>query len=111
MIISRSRTQVPLHPPLYISGGRIDEVASFYLLKVTFDSKLTFEQHIRSLSSSIAQKAGLLQKCFKTFGRNSFVLKSFYVFTLLHFSYSTAVWMSAANFQLELLDRAFNLIK
>ena len=111
MTISRSRTLDPPHPCLYISDEQIDEVSSLRLLGVIFDSKLTFEKHIRSLSSSIAQKTGLLRKCFKTFGRDSTVIKSFYAFILPHFEYCAPVWMSAANSHLKLLDRALNSIK
>ncbi|KAK3894304.1 hypothetical protein Pcinc_001927 [Petrolisthes cinctipes] len=65
MIISRSRTLVPPHPCLHISGEQIEDVTGLHLLGVTLDPKLTFERHIRSLSSTIAQKIGLLRKCFK----------------------------------------------
>ena len=33
-----------------------------------FDNKFTFEQHLHSVSSSIAQKIGLLRKSYKVFG-------------------------------------------
>ena len=66
LIISRSRTVAPPHPCLYISGDKIDDVSDLHLLRVTFDSKMTFEKHIRSLASSTAQKTGLLCKCYNT---------------------------------------------
>ena len=107
----KTRTLNPPHPCLSISGDHIKEVDNVRLLGVTLDSKLTFEKHIRSLSSSIAQKTGLLRKCFRTFACDSTVIKSFYAFILPHFEYCAPVWMSAANCHLKLLDRALNSIK
>ena len=109
--ISRSRILNPLHPCLYILGEPIEEVDNLRLLGVILDSKLTFEKHIRSLSSSIAQKTGLLRKCYRTFACDSTVIKSFFAFILPHFEYCAPVWMSAANCHLKLLDRALNSIK
>ena len=108
---SRSRTLDPPHPRLFISGEEIEELDDIRLLGVTLDSRLTFEKHIRSVSSSIAQKTGLLRKCFKTFACESTVIKSFYAFILPHFENCTPVWMSAAGCHLKLLDRALNAIK
>ena len=56
IIISRSRTPYPSHPPLTLCGFDLEVSSSFKLLGVTIDDKLTFEKHIRNISSSIAQK-------------------------------------------------------
>ena len=101
----------PPHPSLYMSGDPIKEVDNLRLLGVILDSKLTFERHIRSLSSSIAEKTGLLRKCYKTFACDATVIKSFYAFILTHFEYCALVWMSAANCHLKLLDRALSSIQ
>ena len=44
MIVSRSRT---MHPPLTIDGTVLKESDDLDILGVTFDSKLTFEKHVR----------------------------------------------------------------
>lgn len=111
IIISRSRTLAPPHPCLQVSGEQIEDVTHLRLLGVTLDPKLTFEKHIRSLSSTIAQKIGLLRKCYKTFACETTVIKSFYAFILPHFEYCSPVWNSAADCHLKLLDRALNSIK
>ena len=36
---------------------------SFKLLGVLSDKKLTFEKHLRSVATNIAQKVGILRKC------------------------------------------------
>ena len=47
MIVSRSRTIHPQSPPLTIDGIVLKESDDLDILGVTFDSKLTFEKHLR----------------------------------------------------------------
>ena len=111
MIVSRSRTDYPPHPPLHLCGTTLEVSNSLKLLGVTLDSKLTFEKHIRNMASSISQKTGILRKGCKTLGRNDAVIKSFYAFILPCFEYCMPVWSSAVNSHLRLLDRALNNIR
>lgn len=111
LLISRSRTILPPHPSIQLSGESVEDVLNLRLLGVSFDKKLTFEHHIRSLSSSIARKIGLLRKCYKTFNCDATLRKSFYAFILPHFEYCSPVWMSAADCHLNLLDRSLNSIR
>ena len=67
MIVSRSRNLVPNHPDLSIDNFILHTCDSFIILGVLFDSKFTFEQHICSVSSSVAKKIGLIRKSFKIF--------------------------------------------
>ena len=71
MIVSRSRTLNPPHPDLLIDNVPLTSCESFKILGVILDSQFTFEKHIRSISSSIAQKIGLLRKSHKIFGDQS----------------------------------------
>ena len=50
MIVSRFRTMHPQSPPLTIGGTILKESDDLVILGVTFDSKLTFEKHLRSVS-------------------------------------------------------------
>ena len=50
MIVSRSCTIHPQSPPLTIDGTVLKESDDLDILGVTFDSKLTFEKHLRSVS-------------------------------------------------------------
>ena len=72
---------------------------------------MTFEKHIHNIASSIAQKIGLVCKCYKTLGNNDAVLKSFYIFILPCFEYCSPVWCSASDLHLKLLDCALNNIR
>ena len=105
MIVSRSRTLIPYHPDLSIDDVILQTCDSFKILGILFDSKFTFEKHIRSVSSSVAQKIGLLRKSFKIFGDSSILKKCFNSFILPCLEYCAPVWSSAANSHLSLLDR------
>ena len=50
MIVSRSRTMHPQSPSLIIGGTVLKESDDLVILGVTFDSKMTFEKHLRSVS-------------------------------------------------------------
>ena len=75
-----------------------------------FDSKFTFERHNRSISSSAAQKIGLLRKSFRIFGDHAVwdhdvLLRCFNSFILPSLKYCSPVWSSAADSHLKLLDK------
>ena len=50
MIVSRFRIMHPQSPPLTIGGTILKESDDLVILGVTFDSKMTFEKHLRSVS-------------------------------------------------------------
>ena len=68
MIVSRSRTLLPLHPDLHIDGMALNASDFFKVLGITFDKKFTFEKHIRIIASSVSQKVGILRKSIRMFG-------------------------------------------
>ena len=111
MIMGRSRTEYPHHSSLYINGIALTTTTSFKVLGVTLDSKLTFEDHIRSVSSSVAQKIGLLRKSFRIFNDRSVLKNCFNSFILPSLEYCAPVWSSAADSHLKLLDRNLSAIK
>ena len=111
LIVSRSRTIFPEHPNLFINGVLINTVDHLKLLSVTLDSKLTFELQLRNMSRAISPKLGILRKCKKVFENDDILRKSFFSFILPHFEYCSAVWLSAADTHLRLLDRSFNSVK
>ena len=58
MIVSRSSTMHPQSPPITIDGTVLKESDDLDVLGVTFDSKLTFEKHLRSVSRAASQRLG-----------------------------------------------------
>ena len=67
MIVSRSRTMHPHSPPLTIDGTVLKESDDRDILGVTFDSKLTFEKHLHSVSRAASQRLGILRKSWRVF--------------------------------------------
>ena len=49
MIVSKPLTMHPQSPPLTIGGTVLKESDNLVILGVTFDSKMTFEKHFRSV--------------------------------------------------------------
>ena len=67
MIVSRSRAMHPQSPALTIGGTVLKESDHHVILGVTFDSKLTFEKHLRSVSRAASQRLGILRMSWKVF--------------------------------------------
>ena len=76
------------------------------ILGVTFDSKMTFEKHLRSVSRAASHRLGILRKSWRVFHDRSLLGRCFRCFVLPVFEYCSAVWCSAAYTHLKLLDRA-----
>ena len=49
MVVSRSRTNAPGYGDLTLNGAELVRVGSLRILGITFDSKLTFETHLREV--------------------------------------------------------------
>ena len=62
MIVSRSHTMHPQSPPLTIGRTVLKESVDLVILGVTFDSKMTFEKHLRLVSIAASQRLGILRK-------------------------------------------------
>ena len=74
--------------------------------KMTFDSKMTFEKHLCSVSRAASQRLGSLRKSWRVFHDRSLLGRCFRGFLLPVLEYCSAVWCSAADTHLKLLDRA-----
>ena len=69
-------------------------------------SKLTFEKHLRLVSWAASQRLGILMKSWRVFYDRSLLERCFRGFVLPVLKYCSAVWCSAADTHLKLLDRA-----
>ena len=111
MIVSRSETELPAHADLIIDNVILEKKNSFKILGILFDSKFTFEQHIRSMSSSVSQKIGLLRKSHRIFGDSAVLKKCFNSFILPCLEYCSPVWSSAVDTHLSLLEKNIRACK
>ena len=91
--------------PLTIDGTLLKESDDLDLLGVTFDSKLTFEKHLRTVSRAASQRLGILRKSWRVFHGRLSIVRCFWGFALTVLEYCSAVWCSAADIHLKLLDR------
>ena len=73
---------------------------------MTFDSKMTFKKHLRSVSSAASQRLGILRKSFGVFYDRSLLGRCFQGFVLPVLEYCSGVWCSATGTHLIQLDRA-----
>ena len=105
MIVSRSRTVHSQVTPFTLDGTVLGESADLVILGVTFDAKMTFEKHIRSVSSAAAPRLGIMRKPWQVFHNLSLLVRSFWSFVLPVLEYCSAVSCSAADSRLKLLDR------
>ena len=97
MIVFRSRTMHPQSPPLTIDGTVLKESDNLDILGVTFESKLTFEKHLRSASRAASQRLGILRKSWRVFHDRLLIGRCFWGFVLPVLEYCSAVWCSAAD--------------
>ena len=108
MIVSRSHTVHPQLAPLTLDLTVLKESADLVILGLTFDAKMTFEKHLLSVSSAAAKRLGFIRKSWQVFHDRLLLLRSFWSFVLpvLELSpHCSAVWCSAADSHLKLLDR------
>ena len=103
IIVSRSRT---MHPQSPINYWRNCTEGDLVILGVIFGSKMTFEKHLRTVSRAASQRLVILSKSWRVFHDWSLLGKCFCVFVLPVLEYCSAVWCSAADTHLKLLDRA-----
>ena len=86
----------PQSPPLTIGGTVLKESDNLLVLGVTFDSKMTFEKHFRSVSRAASQRLGILRKSWRVFHDRALLGRCFLGFVLPVLEYCSAVWCSAA---------------
>ena len=94
----------PQSPPLTIGGTVLKESDDLVILGVTFDSKMTFEKHLRSVSRAASQRLGILRKSWRVFHDKSLLERCFRGLAPPVLEYYSAVWCAAADIHLKLLD-------
>ena len=96
----------PQSPLLTICGTVLKESDDLVILGETFDSKMPFERHLRSVSRAAFHRLGSLRKSWRVFHDRSLLVRCFLGFVLTVLEYCSTVWWSAADTHLKLLDRA-----
>ena len=81
-VVSRSRTVNPPHGDFVFSVVSIRASPNLNILDVKFDSKLTFENHVRGIVSLVSQKISILRLVKRIFVDTSVLLRCYYAFVL-----------------------------
>ena len=97
MMVSRTHTMHPQSPALTISVTVVEESYDVDILGVTFDSKMTFEKHLHSVSRAASQRLGILRKSWQVFHFRLLLGRCFRDFVLPVLEYCSAVLRSAAD--------------
>ena len=82
----------------------LKESDDLVILGVLFNSKMTFEKHLRSVSRAASQRLGILIKSWQVFHDRLLLGRCFRGFVLPVLEYCSAVWCSAAYTHLTLLN-------
>ena len=98
---------LPSFPELTLNGVELRESSELIILGVTFDPKLSFEQHLRSVVVPASQRISIMRRL-KIFYSVEVVRHCFNSFMLPDFEYASVVRGSAARSHLALLDRIVN---
>ena len=91
-VISRSRTANPPHGDLVMSGVSHCASPSLDILWVKFDSRFTFEDHVRGIVSRVSQRIGILKLVKHVFVDISVLLRCYYALVLAIIEYCSPVW-------------------
>ena len=83
----------------------LKESDNLVILGLTFDSKLTFEKHLRSVSRVSSQRLSILRKSWQVFHDRLLLGRCFLGYVLPVLKYCSAVCYSAVDTHLKLLDR------
>ena len=75
------------------------------MLEVSLIRNLVFEKHLCSVSRAASQRLGILRKSWQVFHDRLLLGRCFRGFVLPVLDYCSAVWCSAADTHLRLLDR------
>ena len=81
----------PPSPALTIGGTVLNESDFLVILGVTFDSKKTFEKHLRSISRTASQRVGILRKSWQVFHDRALLGRCFRGLVLPVLEYYSAV--------------------
>ena len=103
--LNRDHGRVSAPAPLLTIGGTVlKESNDLDILGMTFNSKMTFEKHLRSVFRAAYQRVGILRKSWRVYHDKLLLGRWFRNFVLPVLEYFSAVWCSAADTHLQLLD-------
>ena len=105
MIVSMSWTIHLQSPPLTIGGTVLKESDDLDILEVTFDYKMIFEKHLRSVYRAASQRLDISGKSWRVLQDRLLLGRCFRGFVPTVLGYCSSVCCLATDTHLKLLDR------
>ena len=104
-MVSRSRTIHPQSPPLTIGGTVLKKSNGLDIFGATLDFKMSFRSIFSLFPWVSFLRLGIFRKSWRVFHNRSLVGRWFLGFVLVVLEYCSAMWCSAADTHLKLVDR------
>ena len=82
----------PPHGDLVLSGVSVLASPNLDILGVKFDSKHTFEDHVRGIVSSVSERIGILRLVKRILVDTSVLLRCYFAFVLPILEYCSPMW-------------------
>ena len=113
LVVCRSRTASPPHGDLVLSGVSIWASPNLDIFGLTFDSKLTFEDHmyVRGIVSSFSQRSCILGLVNHALVDTSVILRCYYAFVLPILEFYSPVQASAVWCHQLLERQVYSLVR
>ena len=101
-IISHKSHRV--YSPLYIDSAALVPEETVKLLGVTFDVKLTFEQHVNDICKKASRDLNILKRFSKILSTAN-KTRIFHSFIVSHFNYCPVIWHFCSKRKTKMLDK------
>ena len=89
----------------YIGGAVLKESHDLVIFGVTFDSKMTFEKHLRSVSRAASQRHGILKKSWRVLNYWTVASVKLLDLKLLDRAVSAALFLTGGVFECDIAHR------
>ena len=105
LVVSRYRTVNPPHGDSVLHRVSISASPNLDITGVKFDRRLTFEDHVSGIVSSVSQRICIMRLVKCVSADTCVASLILYAFVLPNLEYCSPVWGSAAECHLQLLER------
>ena len=99
---------LPQSSSLTIDPTVLKESHALVILEVNFDSNMTFEKYLRTVSRAASQRLGMLRKSWRVFHNRSLLGRCFCGFVRFGVLFCSVVF--SCRYSLKLLDSAVNIV-
>lgn len=103
-VISYTTKTKPLHHTYRIGTSILNRPETFKDLGVTFDSKLSFRQHIQSITANSFKTLGFIIRCSRNISDIDAIKSLYYAFIRSRLEYASTIWSPNYNVHTNTLE-------